>query len=44
MLAMTTGKERTKAEWEKVLGAAGYKLLRAFPVGDYSGIVEAVIA
>lgn len=44
MLAMTTGKERTKAEWEKVLGAAGYKLLRAFPVGGYSGIVEALIA
>ena len=44
MLAMTTGKERTKAEWEKVLGAAGYKLLRAFPVGGYSGIVEAEVA
>jgi hypothetical protein len=44
MLAMTTGKERTKAEWEKVLSAAGYKLSRALPVGGYSGIVEAVIA
>ncbi|MEP7314962.1 MAG: methyltransferase [Pseudomonadota bacterium] len=43
MLAMTTGKERTKAEWEKLLSAAGYKLTRAFPVGGYSGIVEAVI-
>jgi hypothetical protein len=44
MLAMTTGKERTKAEWEKVLSAAGYKLLRAFPVGGYSGIIEAAVA
>lgn len=43
MLAMTTGKERTKAEWDKVLTAAGFKLSRAFPVGGYSGIVEAVI-
>jgi hypothetical protein len=44
MLAMTTGKERTKAEWDEVLNAAGYKLSRAFPVGGYSGILEAVIA
>lgn len=44
MLAMTTGKERTKADWEHVLGAAGYQLTRAFPVGGYSGIIEAVIA
>lgn len=44
MLAMTSGKERTKAEWEKVLGAAGYRLLRAFPVGGYSGIVEAAVS
>jgi len=43
MLAMTTGKERTRAEWEKVLSASGYKLLRAIPVGGYSGIVEATV-
>jgi hypothetical protein len=43
MLAMTTGKERTKADWDKVLSAADCKLSRAFPVGGYSGIVEAVI-
>jgi hypothetical protein len=44
MLVMTTGKERTKAEWDKLLNAAGYKPSRAFRVGGYSGIVEAVIA
>jgi hypothetical protein len=44
MLAMTTGKERTKAEWDQVLNAAGCKPSRAFTVGGYSGIVEAVIA
>ncbi len=40
MLAMTTGKERTRAEWENVLSAAGFKLTKAMPVGGYSGIVE----
>jgi O-methyltransferase domain len=40
MLVMTTGRERTRAEWESVLSRGGFRLTRIVPVGP-SGIIEA---
>lgn len=41
MLVMTGGKERTAKEFEQLLGAAGFKLLRIIPTELPFGIVEA---
>jgi ubiquinone/menaquinone biosynthesis C-methylase UbiE len=41
MLVMTGGKERTAAEFERLLAAAGLKLLRVIPTEMPMGIVEA---
>ena len=41
MLAMTTGRERTQAEWSSVLAGAGFSLSRVIPAGPWSSIVEA---
>jgi hypothetical protein len=41
MLTMTTGRERTQAEWSSVLDGAGFRLARVIPAGPWSSIVEA---
>lgn len=41
MLVMTGGKERTEKEFEKLLGVAGFKLLRVIPTDLPTSIVEA---
>lgn len=41
MLVMTGGKERTAKEFEQLLGAAGFKLLRVIPTELPTSIVEA---
>jgi hypothetical protein len=41
MLVMTGGKERTRAEFERLLEAAGFKLLRIIPTELPPCIVEA---
>jgi hypothetical protein len=42
MLAVTGGKERTEAEWTRLLERAGLQLLRIHPVpGDPTSIIEA---
>lgn len=41
MLVMTGGKERTAKEFEQILGAAGFKLLRIIPTELPTSIVEA---
>lgn len=44
MLAFASGRERTEPQWRSVLENAGFKLLRATPLGGLSGLVEAVVA
>jgi ubiquinone/menaquinone biosynthesis C-methylase UbiE len=41
MMVMTGGKERTKAEFEQLLAAAGFKLLRVIPTDVPTSVVEA---
>jgi O-methyltransferase domain len=41
MLVMTGGKERTAAEFQELLAAAGFKLLRVIPTDLPPSIVEA---
>ncbi len=41
MLVMTGGKERTEKEFDQILGAAGFKLLRVIPTELPTSIVEA---
>lgn len=41
MLVMTGGKERTAAEFEQLLAAAGFKLLRVIPTDVPTALVEA---
>jgi hypothetical protein len=41
MLVMTGGKERTAKEFEQLLSAAGFKLLRIIPTELPTSIVEA---
>jgi ubiquinone/menaquinone biosynthesis C-methylase UbiE len=42
MLAMTGGRERTKAEFRALLGAADYKLTRIIPTMAPQSVIEAV--
>jgi len=44
MLIMTSGRERTRSEWEAVISGAGMRLTRVMPAGAWSSIVEAEIA
>jgi hypothetical protein len=41
MLVMTGGKERTAKEFDELLSAAGFKLLRVIPTDLPTAIVEA---
>jgi hypothetical protein len=41
MLVMTGGKERTAKEFEEILGAAGFKLIRVIPTDLPTSIIEA---
>lgn len=41
MMVMTGGKERTKQEFEQILNAAGFKLVRVIPTEVPTSIVEA---
>jgi len=40
MLVMTTGRERTRAEWGTVISGAGMRLARVIPAGRWSSILE----
>ncbi len=40
MLVMTTGRERTRKEWNAVISAAGMRLARVIPAGPWTSIVE----
>ncbi len=40
MLVMTTGRERTRPEWEAVLDGAGLRLTRMIAAGQWSSIIE----
>jgi hypothetical protein len=44
MLVMTTGHERTEAEWRAVLTRGGFRLVRIINVGPLGSIVEAELA
>jgi hypothetical protein len=44
MLVMTTGRERTRKEWDAVIAGAGMRLARVIQAGQSSSIVEAVMA
>ena len=44
MLVMTTGHERTRAEWENVVSQADLKMVRIIPAGGWSSIIEAQVA
>jgi O-methyltransferase domain len=44
MLAMTTGRERTREEWSAVISGAGMRLARVVPAGSWSSIVEAELS
>jgi len=44
MLVMTTGRERTGAEWSSVLSRAGMRLSRVIPAGGGFSIIEAEMA
>ena len=41
MLVMTGGKERTEKEFQELLSAAGFRLLRVIQTGMPTSIVEA---
>jgi hypothetical protein len=41
MLVMTTGRERTRTEWEALLSKAGFRLTRIVPTSTSSPIIEA---
>lgn len=40
MLVMTTGRERSKAEWTRLLADGGFRLGRVIPMGGASAIIE----
>ena len=40
MLVMTTGRERTRKEWNAVISGAGLRLARVIPAGPWSSIME----
>jgi hypothetical protein len=43
MLVTTRGgKERTHAEWEKLLSAAGFQVLRIVPTASFASVIEAI--
>jgi hypothetical protein len=43
MLVFANGRERTETQWRVLLDKAGFKLVRATPLGGLSGLVEAVV-
>jgi DNA-binding Lrp family transcriptional regulator len=44
MLALTTGRERTRIEWETLLSRAGFRMTRIIPTAAASSIIEAELA
>ena len=44
MLVMTTGRERTEAEWRTVLARGGFRLSRIIDAGPSGSIIEAELA
>jgi hypothetical protein len=44
MLVMLNGRERTRAEFERLLGDAGFSLARVLPTGGMFSMLEAVLA
>lgn len=43
MLVMTGGRERTREDWDRVLGAADLSARRVLPAGPISSIIEVVV-
>jgi hypothetical protein len=43
MMALTTGRERTRDEWAKVFGDAGLELRRILDVAPWTAVIEATI-
>jgi hypothetical protein len=41
MLVMTTGRERTRTEWETMLSRAGFRMTRIISTPTSSSIIEA---
>jgi hypothetical protein len=41
MMVMTTGRERTRVEWEAVFQAAGLPLKRILQAGTWTAVIEA---
>jgi hypothetical protein len=44
MLVMTSGRERTRTEWESMLARAGFQMARVIPTKGMSCIIEAELA
>jgi hypothetical protein len=44
MLVFASGRERTEAQWRRLLGQAGFDVVRVAPLAGITGLVEAVIA
>lgn len=44
MLVMTSGRERTQAEWDSVLSQAGFRTTRVIPASPSASIIEAELA
>jgi len=44
MMALTTGRERTREEWAALLHGAGFRLERAVPVAPWTALIEGVAA
>ncbi len=42
MLVLTGGRERTREEFETLLSESGYRLASAWPIGEYTCLLEAV--
>jgi hypothetical protein len=44
MMALTTGRERTREDWSALLQGAGFRIERILPVAPWTAIVEGVVA
>lgn len=44
MMALTTGRERTREEWSALLAGAGFRLERVVPVAPWTALIEGKVA
>jgi hypothetical protein len=42
LVATRGGRERTRAEWLKLLGAAGFRVSRIIPTASFASVIEAI--